>query len=358
MYMRDILDCDMASGFFDPGSYSKSEITANTKRDDLFLKWLTRSRIFTKGIRHVKLKLAFLNRTWFLKKYDTVIFSGDCLAAVKNARPDTKKIFYCHTPPRYIFDKREWYESQLEKHYGVIYKLVRPLYRMIRDRFEAAYRRDIQKMDIVVANSKEVQARIKQYFDIDADIIYPPVDLSRFSSHESGQPSRDYYLSFGRLAEFKRVDVIIDAFKDMSEKKLIVTYGKNDPIKDRLIRQAAGAKNIEFRTDVDDDEAIQLLQNAIATIYIPKDEDFGMVPIESMSCGTPVIWVDEGGLKESIVEGETGYRIDPNDLWNGLKGAATKLTPELSSRFSDACTKRAQEFGLNTFQEKVERLVG
>lgn len=144
-------------------------------------------------------------------------------------------------------------------------------------------------MDIVVANSKEVQARIKQYFDIDADIIYPPVDLSRFSSHESGQPSRDYYLSFGRLAEFKRVDVIIDAFKDMSEKKLIVTYGKNDPIKDRLIRQAAGAKNIEFRTDVDDDEAIQLLQNAIATIYIPKDEDFGMVPIESMSCGTPVI---------------------------------------------------------------------
>ena len=79
----------------------------------------------------------------------------------------------------------------------------------------------------------------------------------------------------------------------MPDKRILITYGKNDPIKDKLIKQAKGLENVDFCTDVDDDEAVWLLGNAIATIYIPKDEDFGMVPIESMACGTPVIGVHE-----------------------------------------------------------------
>lgn len=119
------------------------------------------------------------------------------------------------------------------------------------------------------------------------------MDIFRFGIAPQSELRKDFFLSFGRLAEFKRVDRIIDAFSQMPDKKLIITYGKNDPIKDELIQQAKGLSNIEFRTNVDDQEAIWLLSNALATIYIPKDEDFGMVPIESMACGTPVIGVDE-----------------------------------------------------------------
>ena len=119
-------------------------------------------------------------RTKFLRAYDTVIFSGDCLAAVRSTHPDAKKIFYCHTPPRYIFDKREWYEAQLQRHYRFVYPLIRPLYRWVRGKFEIAYRRDIAQIDTVVVNSREVHKRVKKYFGIDADIIHPPVDLEKF----------------------------------------------------------------------------------------------------------------------------------------------------------------------------------
>ena len=389
MYMRDILDCDLASGFFDPGSYSKSEILAQGKGKKE--KWkgnfqlptsnfqpkliaLTRSRIFTKGIRHIKLKLAFLRRTKFLADYDTVIFSGDCLAAVRNVRPDAKKIFYCHTPPRYIFDKREWYEKQLSKHYRFVYPLIRPIYRWVRDKFEQAYREDIAQMDIVVTNSKEVQARVKKYFGIDTQIIHPPVDIARFCSqwtmnneqwitdpHNSqltthNLPSKGFYLFFGRLAEFKRVDVIIEAFRHMPDKRILITYGKNDPIKDKLIKQAKGLENVDFCTDVDDDEAVWLLGNAIATIYIPKDEDFGMVPIESMACGTPVIGVHEWGLKETVITGKTWLLIDPNDLLSDLQDAVKVLDARASRTMSEDCKKNAQRFSLEHFERQIWEL--
>lgn len=186
MYMRDILGCDLVSGFFDGGSYSREEILSNVGKEDLQpeIIALTKSTVFTKGIRHMKLKCAFLFRTKFLERYQTVIFSGDCLAARRHLAPDAKKIFYCHTPPRYIFDKREWYEDQLQKHYGFLYLFVRPVYRCIRSIFERQYRRDIASMDIVVVNSQEVQRRVKQYFDIEAHIIFPPVDVSKFSSEK------------------------------------------------------------------------------------------------------------------------------------------------------------------------------
>lgn len=296
MYMRDILQCDLVSGFFDVGSYSQQEILHHVDPQDPHppqIIALTKSTVFTKGVRHLKLKAAFLFRTHFLRQYDTVIFSGDCLAARRHVQKGAKKIFYCHTPPRYIFDKRDWYEDQIQKHYGAFSPMVLPVYRYVRSWFERSYRADISAMDRVVVNSSEVQKRVQKYFQIQADIIHPPVDISKFSSTETGEKQEEYFLFFGRLAAFKRVDVIIQAFKQLPEKQLKITYGANDPVVQELMDLAAGYDNITFLTDVSDEQAVQLLTEATATIYIPKDEDFGMVPIESMACGTPVIGVNE-----------------------------------------------------------------
>lgn len=99
--------------------------------------------------------------------------------------------------------------------------------------------------------------------------------------------------------------MIVDAFLNMPDKKLIFTYGKNDPQKEEILSKIAQSPHITAIEAPEEGKLISLIQRAIATIYIPIDEDFGMSPIESMSCGVPVIGVDDGGLKETIIHEKT-----------------------------------------------------
>ena len=104
---------------------------------------------------------------------------------------------------------------------------------------------------------------------------------------------KDYYLSFARLADAKRVDRVVEAFKKLPEKKLVIIYGENDPQRQKIFDLASGYKNIEFVTLPGNVGFTDYVGNAIATIYIPIDEDFGMSPVESMSAGKPVLGVNE-----------------------------------------------------------------
>lgn len=105
--------------------------------------------------------------------------------------------------------------------------------------------------------------------------------------------TNNYFLSFARLSPPKRVDLIVDAFIRMPDQNLIFTYGQNDPLREEIIAKIREYKNIRAIESPSDDELISLIQNAIATIYVPVEEDFGMSPVESMACGTPVIGADE-----------------------------------------------------------------
>ena len=166
---------------------------------------------------------------------------------------------------------------------------------------------------------------------------------------------KDYFLSFARLSSIKRVDCIVSAFQQMPDKNLIITYGKNDPDKQKIMSMIEGYKNIEMRQSPSDDELRELIRGAQATIYVPVDEDFGMSPVESMSCGTPVIGVNDGGLKESIIDGETGILIDkkcsPEDIMEAVK--SLKKTPAQSA----ACVKRAGDFSLDSFQKHLKEIL-
>lgn len=104
---------------------------------------------------------------------------------------------------------------------------------------------------------------------------------------------KEYYISFSKLSSLKRVARAVEVFYDMPDKKLLVIYGQNDPQKDEIIALAKGCDNIVFLTLVDNSMLPRYVAGAIATIFIAKNEDFGMVAIESLSCGVPVIGVDE-----------------------------------------------------------------
>ncbi len=137
----------------------------------------------------------------------------------------------------------------------------------------------------------------------------------------------------------------------MPDKKLIITYGKNDPEKNKIQEMTHGYANIEMRESPSDTELRELIRGARATIYVPVDEDFGMSPVESMACGTPVIAVNDGGLKESIIDGKTGILINPECTPEQIAEVIKKL-PQYNLKSED-CITRAADFSLEKFTERL-----
>lgn len=340
MMMWKALEADIASGFFSNGSFDL--------RKEWF-KWKMipiSSEIFKKWFRHIKLKLAFLFKTWFLRDYETVIFSWDCISAVRNCTKEQKKVYYCHTPPRYLYDLHELYLQKVPF-------LLRWAFKFACMVFRNMYEKDVKSMDLVLTNSINTKARIKKFLWIDAQVLYPPVDLEKFKF--IGQ--KDYYLSFARLSDAKRVDKIVEAFKILKDKKLVVIYGENDPQREKVFHLAYWLDNIEFVTLPWNVGFTDYIGNSIATIYIPIDEDFGMSPVESMAAWKPVIWVNDWWLKESIIDDKTGILIDKGAKVEDIVNAVQTLTPERCLEMKDACEARAKDFSLEKFSEKIKSLV-
>lgn len=164
---------------------------------------------------------------------------------------------------------------------------------------------------------------------------------------------KDYYISFSKLSSLKRVARAVEAFSDMPDKKLLVIYGQNDPQRDEIMALAKGYDNITLLTLTDNNELPKYIAGAIATIFIARNEDFGMVALESMACGVPVIGVDEGGIRETVIEGQTGILLSPEATKEELIQAVDDLTRERALSMSDACIARAEQFSLGAFEERV-----
>lgn len=285
----------------------------------------------------------FSFRTHFITQYDAVIYSG-AYAPLASKAKKALKIYYCHTPPRSLYDQYRFHVMKRNMFMRAFFILYSVIYRSI-------YEHNISRMDLIISNSKNIQDRLKQYLDMDSEVIYPPCATSSF--RWIGQ--KDYYLSTARLAKLKRVDCIINAFKNMPDKKLVVTSG--GPEYSYLIKLAQGYPNISFTGWIPDRELKQLIGNCVATVYIPVDEDFGLSPVESMAAGKPVIGVNEGGLKETVMEDKTGILISINDIEKGLQAAVKQLTPQKALALRDNCEKRAELFSEDTFIEKMKSVL-
>lgn len=298
-----------------------------------------------RGVHLPALAVAFAARRRFAAGFDVRLFSGVVAPLAAPPRGRGVNIFYCHTPPRFLYDLRDHYRQPRRN----------PLRRAARETmmawFEARYRAAIERMDVIVANSETVRERIRRYLGRDSVVVHPPIDTDRFVWRGVG----DYFLSTARLEPLKRVDRIVEAFRALPEARLVVLSGGEE--RARLEAMAAGCANITFRGWVEDAELHRLVGGARATIYLPKAEDFGMSPVESMAAGTPVIGVAEGGLRETIVDGETGVLLPPDFTTGDLVAAVRAMTPDRALSMRAACEARAARFSRERFLQEMRALV-
>lgn len=298
-----------------------------------------------KGWKTLKTMLTFVLSKVFRKNYDWAIYSGEYapMAILRNRKRAKKNILYCHTIPRAPYDLNEFKSSHMGPLTATAFHLLCGLIKVL-------YEPSIKRMDIVVANSENVRGRIKKYLGIDSHVINPPVDIDRFKWLGFG----DYYLSTARLEPAKRVDLIVKAFMRMPDKQLVVASGGSQY--EELVKLADGFDNIRFLGWTNDEELYDTVGNCIATIYIPMDEDFGMSPVESMAAGKPVIGVAEGGLLETIVDGETGVFIESVSP-QGVMKAVCEMTEARSLSFRHAAEQRARLYSEQQFLAKLQAVI-
>ncbi|MFZ5428187.1 MAG: glycosyltransferase [Thermodesulfobacteriota bacterium] len=272
------------------------------------------------------------------------IFSGS-LAPMAYRRISGRKILYCHTPPRILYDQREFYLQGQSA-------AKRPAYKAFLWAFEKAYARAARAMDLIVSNSQNVAHRLGSFLQLDSVIVPPPVRTADFT----WRSQEDFYLSTARVDRLKRVETIVEAFLGMPDKRLVVVSGGSEL--ERVTAMAGGSPNIEVRGWVSPDELRDLTGRCLATIYIPRDEDFGISPVESMAAGKPVIGVAEGGLLETVAENKTGFLVRANPSASDVAEAVRAMTAGRALSMRQACEERAARFDESAFRRKMSELIG
>jgi glycosyltransferase involved in cell wall biosynthesis len=319
---------ELHTGFINPGLFQENLAHTLTKP------------ISHPALQAIRMLLAFRHQTSYLSNYETVIYSGSYAPVAVWNHPDGNNIYYCHTPPRFVYDLKDYYLKQIPYWQRPV---LHALIEYVRPRYEHA----LAQMDTLIANSQNVSQRLKDYLGVESTVIYPPVNTERYKWLSIGE----YYLSTARLEPYKRVDLIVEAFVKMPDKQLVVTSGGSDL--QRLKRIANHATNIHFTGWVSQQQLIDLVGRAIATIYLPMNEDFGISPVESMAAGKPVIGAAEGGLLETVIDGETGVLIRSVNQLQIIE-AINKLSSKHAQQMREACIHQAQQFTVKQFLQKMQ----
>jgi glycosyltransferase involved in cell wall biosynthesis len=224
--------------------------------------------------------------------YDLVISSSYAMSKAVLTSPKQLHITYLQARNmKYIWDESEHYFSGVKS----IFKLFFPYLREFDLKSSA-------KSDYLISNSNFVREWSRDKYGRDSVVIHPPVDVDSFTLCEDKE---DYYIFISRLVPYKRIDLLLEAFRVMGDKKLIVIGDGSDY--ERL--KKLGSKNILFKGFMSSKELKPLLKKAKAFVFTSK-EDFGIAPIEALSCGTPVIAYGKGGVLDSVKHKEHGYLFD------------------------------------------------
>lgn len=338
--VEGVADCDLIVGLKDDQLFPQEALSNGSGKLEVLTGYSDK-----KGWKTLKVMLAYLFKAPNLRHYDCAVYSGEYapMAILRPKARASRNILYCHTIPRAPYDL---YQFKLERFTGIN----RYLFKLLVFFIKSLYGPAIKRMDLIIANSHNVQNRIKTHLGLDSVVVNPPIDTDRFEWISQG----DYYLSTARLEPAKRVGLIIEAFKHMPSKKLIVASGGSEF--DELSKLAAGCDNIMLTNWTTDQELYELVGNCIATIYIPVDEDFGMSPLESMSAGKPCIGVAEGGLLETMLPEQNGWFIEAADSAS-IQSAVQTATPERCLKMRGFCQQHAQTYSAKSFISKMSALM-
>jgi glycosyltransferase involved in cell wall biosynthesis len=268
-----------------------------------------------------------------LREYDLVISTSSACAKGVITGPEAVHVCYCYTPCRYIWDLYHDYTRDLPFRWAIA-----PVAHWLRlwDRLSS------DRVDHFVAISHEVSRRIRRHYRREAEVVYPPVDVERFTP--TGQPPEDFYLVVSRLVGYKRVDLAVEAANRLDRRLVVVGDG---PARRKL--QAMAGPTVEFRGALGDEEVAELLARCRAFLF-PGWEDFGITPVEAQAAGRPVIAFGRGGALETVVDGTTGLFFEEQTP----EALATAMLA-LEGRDFDAgsCRRNAERFGSATFRARL-----
>lgn len=278
-----------------------------------------------------------------LSEYDLVISSSHAVAKGVITGPDQLHISYVYTPIRYAWDLQHQYLSQAGLTRGIRGFFAKSLLHYIR----LWDMRTVPGVDHYLAISEFIARRIHKLYKRDATVIYPPVDISRFTIQNEKE---DFYLTVSRLVPYKKIGLIVEAFSRMPDKRLVV-MGDGPGMK-RLKKIAAS--NVELLGFQANQIIESYMQRAKALVYA-AEEDFGIVPVEAQACGTPVIAYGKGGALETIIAGETGIFFNeqtPESLIQSIESFENRPPFE-----SSVIRKNAERFSKDRFKAELKAFV-
>ena len=280
-----------------------------------------------------------------LRGYDVVISSSHCVAKGILTKADQLHICYCHSPIRYCWDMYNEYleESHLDK--GFKSWLVRLMLHPIRQ-FDAIAG---SRVDYYISNSDYVGQRIRKTYRRKATTIHPNIDISNF---ELCNDKQEYYLASSRLVAYKKIDTIIEAFNKMPGKKLVVIGGGPNLEAYRKLAK----DNVTVMGYQPFDVLKEKMQHAKAFVFA-ADEDFGMIPIEAQSCGTPVFAYGHGGSLETVNGGKTGLFFNEQTP-EAIVEAVNRFEAMGSQPFAPGdCRQWAESFSEERFKREIKEFV-
>ncbi len=274
-----------------------------------------------------------------LSGYDRVLSMTSAFAHGVRVSPGAKHFCYLFTPARFLWNYRDYVERER------IGRLPRTFLPLFISTLRGWDRRAARRVHQFVAISETVRERITVSYGRDSTIIYPPVDVDRFTVSTVHD---DYFLILSRLVPYKRIDLAVQAFNDLGLPLVIAGDGR-----DRSRLQALAKSNVRFLGRVSDAESCDLMARCRAFIF-PGEEDFGITPLEANACGKPVVAFAGGGARETIVEGVTGQFF---------REPTAQCLAEAVSHFDDrkfdatAIRKHAENFSTQVFKDKIRQLV-
>jgi glycosyltransferase involved in cell wall biosynthesis len=279
-----------------------------------------------------------------LNAYDLVLSSSHAVAKGVLTNSHQLHICYCYTPMRYAWDLYHIYLKEA----GLLSGISGLAAKMILHKLRTWDIISSNRVDHFIAISNHISKRIKKTYNRDSVVIYPPVDVHLF---ESQSDKENFYLTASRMVSYKRIDIIVEAFSAMPDKKLIVI---GDGPEMRKIKSKAG-KNIEILGYQDFASLKSYMQKAKAFIFA-AEEDFGIIAVEAMACGTPVIALNKGGVSETVSDNNTGILFNQQSP-ESIKEAVLQF--ELIQDKFDPAIIRAHslQFGRNIFEEKLKQFI-
>lgn len=279
-----------------------------------------------------------------LSKYDLIISNSYAVAKGVITGPDQLHIAYIQSPIRYAWDLTHQYLDQSGLAAGPRSWLARIILHYIR---LWDYRTG-SGPDRLYGNSGYIARRIRKvYGRRDVGVLYPPVDIEAFDLHTSKE---EFYLTASRMVPYKRIDLLVDAFAEMPQRTLAVIG--DGPEFDRVRSRAT--PNVKLLGYQPHAVLKEYMQRARAFLFA-AEEDFGIVPIEAMACGTPVIAFGRGGIRETVVPGQTGLFFDEQSA-DSVRAAVEKFE-QIRVFDPETCRRQAERFSVPRFRSEMRQIV-